>query len=321
MKRLWNNSSSQNISSQNISSQLQQTEWQMFHQTLHQTIHHILHQTLHRIFHQTFIHYNTFTTTLFKYGEYISSHLHRIIFEKRSNKVRTDITNLMQIMKHFFNTSSTILWNIFNNSMKHLQQSMKQFFNTFSSHTFTILPQQTIQDLVTKLSFTIYDAILYHNTFTTIHSQFMMQYFITILSQQFIKLFSKTFEHSFHNKLSSIVEILMIDASSLFNISSQHLQQTSHHNIFNKHLITTSSTNISSQHLQQTFQQTIIQFFIKTCRWVSYNLFKHHILQHIFTQQMVTDIIHHSPTNLYHNIFHFFITVHDTVLYHIMQTS
>ena len=249
----------------------------------------------------------------------------------------------MKHLQQFYETSSTIYETI-------LQHIFITYFHNSSTTNYSRLGHKTfihnlwcntLSQYFHNNSFTIYDAILYHNTFTiydaipsqqfihnlwcntftTIHSQFMMQYFITILSQQFIKLFSKTFEHSFHNKLSSIVEILMIDASSLFNISSQHLQQTSHHNIFNKHLITTSSTNISSQHLQQTFQQTIIQFFIKTCRWVSYNLFKHHILQHIFTQQMVTDIIHHSPTNLYHNIFHFFITVHDTVLYHIMQTS
>ena len=148
-------------------------------------------------------------------------------------------------------------------------------------------------------------------------------------------LFQHLFQHSFHTSFNN-----------LWNNSSTHfhhiLSQFFHNKLFKtwwqifhsqfmmQYFITTSSTNIStnissqttsSQHLQQTFQQTIIQFFIKTCRWVSYNLFKHHILQHIFTQQMVTDIIHHSPTNLYHNIFHFFITVHDTVLYHIMQTS
>ena len=217
-------------------------------------------------------------------------------------------------LQQFYETSSTIYETI-------LQHIFITYFHNSSTTNYSRLGHKTFIHNLWCNTLSQYFHNLWCNTFTTIHSQFMMQYFITILSQQFIKLFSKTFEHSFHNKLSSIVEILMIDASSLFNISSQHLQQTSHHNIFNKHLITASSTNISSQHLQQTFQQTIIQFFIKTCRWVSYNLFKHHILQHIFTQQMVTDIIHHSPTNLYHNIFHFFITVHDTVLYHIMQTS
>ena len=223
---------------------------------------------------------------------------------------------LVTQLQHNFNTTSTQLQHNFNTTSTQHILYFSIYFNIY------FILHSTIYETILQHIFITY----FHNSSTTNYSRLGHKTFIhnlwcNTLSQQlsdklsfttFIKLFSQTFsqtfEHSFHNKLSSIVEILMIDASSLFNnfITTSH-HKTSHH--------------ILQQTFQQTFQQTIIQFFIKTCRWVSYNLFKHHILQHIFTQQMVTDIIHHSPTNLYHNIFHFFITVHDTVLYHIMQTS
>ena len=77
-------------------------------------------------------------SSLYSNMENNTSHLHRIIFEKRSNKVHTDITSLMQIMIQIFNNSSTHLQHIFNTSSTYLQHifnnSMKQFFNTSSSH-------------------------------------------------------------------------------------------------------------------------------------------------------------------------------------------
>ena len=174
----------------------------------------------------------------------------RLVTQLQHN-FNTTHTLFQHLFQHSFHTSFNNLWN---NSSTHFHHILSQFFHnklfkTWSQnfhsqfmmqYFITILSQQFIHNLWCNTlsqyfhnnSFTIYDAILYHNnSFTT-----------------FIKLFSKTFEHSFHNKLSSIVEILMIDASSLFNISSQHLQQTSHHSIFNKHLITASSTNISTNY-------------------------------------------------------------------------
>ena len=83
-----------------------------------------------------------------------TSHLHRIIFEKRSNKVHTDITNLMQTWYR----SSTILHHIFNNSSSHLQH-IKLFLRIELANIYF--------NIHFILHLTIYETILHHNNWVT----------------------------------------------------------------------------------------------------------------------------------------------------------
>ena len=169
----------------------QQIEWQIFHHIIHHDK--LVTTSTH---HSSYLHHNNYSdryfTTFFNTSFIISS------FQPYRNKhFNKHFIHLWNVLKqhssqqyfhnnfiHNFNTTSTQLQHntyfisafistfVLTFISYFIQQSMKQFFNTFSSHTFTILPQQTIQDLVTKLSFTIYDAILYHNNWVTnFHSQ------------------------------------------------------------------------------------------------------------------------------------------------------
>ena len=104
---------------------------------------------------------------------------------------------LVTQLQHNFNTTSTFISTFISHF---IQQSMKQFFNTFSSHTFTILPQQTIQDLVTNLSFTIYDAILYHKISSNLSFTIYDAILHHILHHIFITYFINKLSHIHLNK-------------------------------------------------------------------------------------------------------------------------
>ena len=157
-----------------------------------------------------------------------TSHLHRIIFEKRSNKVHTDITSLMQIMIQIFNNSSTHLQHIFNTSSTILwNNSMKQFFNTSSSH------QIIFENRSSKL---FKHFIKCRSSFHISFQQFMKQYFITTIEWQI-------FHHIlYHNNwvtdyLTTLIILCrgvndrcFILFNKLWNNSSTHLITT----LFNK---------------------------------------------------------------------------------------
>ena len=97
-------------------------------------------------------------------------------------------------LQHNFNTTSTQLQHSFHTSFNNLWNNSSTHFHHILSRFFTtILPQQTIQDLVTKLSFTIYDAILYH---------ILYHNFITYLSIDYETILHHNFITYFINKLS-----------------------------------------------------------------------------------------------------------------------
>ena len=165
---------------------------------------------------------------------------------------------LVTQLQHNFNTTHTLFQHLFQHSF---HTSFNNLWNNSSTHFHHILSQ-------------FFHNKLFKTWSQNFHSQFMMQYFITILSQQFIhnlwcNTLSQQFIHNSHQTLLKnfrtfisqqtliycrdindrcFITLQHLITTSSTNISSQHLQQTSHHSIFNKHLITTSSTNISTNY-------------------------------------------------------------------------
>ena len=210
-----------------------------------------------------------------------TSHLHRIIFEKRSNKVHTDITSLMQIMIQIFNNSSTILQHIFNIH--------------FTLHS------------------TIYETILQHifNIHFTLHSthQIIFENRSSKLFKHFIKCRSSSqhlFQHSFHissHTLSQQLSDRYFITYFITTIEWQIFHHILHHNNWVTDYLTTliilcrgvndicfilfnKLWNNSSTHLQHN----------------KFHNLHHIIFRNDLVQQIEWHSFHHSLHTSYHNL-------------------